>query len=92
MGKQHRFYRVKLGGRKQHCIKKLKKSFTSSNIIEAQKPKYIHGHFYVNGLIFLHSNTGKIKILPVKPLTSKGTIIFIRSLEEIKIITQEVSR
>ena len=40
--------------------------------------------FYVNGLIFLHSNTGKINFLSVKSLTSKGTTPFIKVLEEIK--------
>ena len=41
--------------------------------------------FYVNGLIFLHTRTGKIKLLLVKSLTSRGGTSFIKSLEEIKI-------
>ena len=40
--------------------------------------------FYVNGLIFLHSKTGKIDFLSVKSLTSKGATPFIKALEEIK--------
>ena len=43
---------------------------------------------YVNGLIFLHSNTGKIFFLSEKLLTSKVTTPFIKSLERKKYDTR----
>ena len=45
MGKKHPFYRVNLGERNKQCIQKPKKNFTSSNIIETQKPTSRHGKF-----------------------------------------------
>ena len=45
----------------------------------------MHAHVLrVNGLIFLHSKTGKINFLSVKSMTSRGETSFIKSLEEIK--------
>ena len=48
--------------------------------------------FYVNGFIFLHTNTGNINFLSVKLLTSKVAKSFIKFLEEMKQnMIQEVS-
>ena len=80
MGKQYTFYRIKWGRRNQQCTQKSKNAFNSSNIRDAQKPASIHGKFYINGLIFLHSKIGEIIFLSVKSLSSKGTTPFIKAL------------
>ena len=59
MDKQHPFYKVKRVGRNQQRVQKSKNVFNSSNIRERQKTTSIHGFFCVNGLILLHSKTGK---------------------------------
>ena len=38
--------------------------------------------FYINGLIFLHINTGKINFHSVKLLASSGATSVIKALEE----------
>ena len=83
-GNQHPFYRVKWGGRNQHFIQKYKVTLRLPKSERHKKPTSIHGHFYVNGLIFLHSKTEKINFLLIISLASKVTTSFIKACEEIK--------
>ena len=83
----------KMMSKKPIVHSKTEKTFTSSNTRETQKHTPLHGFFYVNGLIFLHTRMGKINFLSVKSLTSRQAISFIKSLEEKYIyMTQEFSR
>ena len=63
MGKQQPLYRVNEEEETNSAFENRKNTFTYFNIRETQKLKSIHAHFYVNGLIFLHSNIGKINFL-----------------------------
>ena len=61
---------------------KIEKNTLPLPISERHKNLHIYMEiFYVNGLIFPHSKTGKFNFLQVKSLTSKGTTPFIKALE-----------